>query len=169
MDKHSGASIPFSNDPKLHDKIGNRKTDLKALADSSFRHGVEYMEAAIYVMERRPDYGSVIGANMAFSCELFLKSMLYAENIDVKKKHNLFELYKLLPDNMQNTIKTAFKEVPMRGDQNFELLMSEVGDAFVFQRYAHERNRLTVDGATLFGLAAVLRAIIQANSDKELE
>lgn len=169
MDKQSGVSIPFSNDRKLHDKIGNIKTDPDALAESSFRNGVEYMEAAMCVMKQRPDFGSVIGANLAFSCELFLKSMLYTDRITVKREHNLFDLYKSLPDKMQDTIKEAFKEVPMRGTQNFELLLSEVGDAFVFQRYAHERNRLVVDGATLLGLAAVLRSIILERRKREAE
>jgi len=44
MNKNNSNRIPFSNDPKLHDKIGNSQTDINKLAKRSYEDAVEFME-----------------------------------------------------------------------------------------------------------------------------
>lgn len=38
---------PFSNDIKLHDSIGNIKTDKKQLANSALRNAKEFLDTAL--------------------------------------------------------------------------------------------------------------------------
>jgi len=87
----------FTNDPKIHDAIGNRKTNPIDLADSSHSHGVGFLEASKHILRYMPEYSDVAGANLAFACELFIKSMLHFQGIKFKKEHNLKNLYLLLP------------------------------------------------------------------------
>ena len=156
-----GNGIPFSNDPKVHDKIGNIKTDPKDLADSSHHHGVEFLKAARFILKCMPEYGDVIGTNLAFACELFLKSMLHSQRIKFKKEHNLENLYRLLPNVQKEEIRLRVKDVPLRKNEDFELILSEISHAFVFQRYIYERKGAVADIGSLLGLACVLCSMIE--------
>jgi len=49
----------------------------------------------------------------------------------------------------------------MRENENFDLVLSEISHAFVFQRYAYERKGFVIDIGSLLGLAYVLRAMIE--------
>ena len=153
--------VPFTNDPETHDRIGNIKTDLNDLAVSSHRHGVEFLEAARHLLMYMPEYGDVIGTNLAFACELFLKSMLHSQGIKFRKEHNLENLCRLLPNAQQEEIRLRFKDVPLRESEDFNLILSEISHAFVFLRYIYERKKAVVDIGSLMGMACVLCSMIE--------
>lgn len=97
--------IPFSNSPKLHDKIGNIKTDKKQLAKAALRNADEfYIGVGIIFKASFAFLIQVVSVNLAFACELYLKAMLYELDIDFGKTHRMIDLYKLLPTAVQTKI-----------------------------------------------------------------
>ena len=81
--------------------------------------------------------------NVAFSCELFLKYYLYCCHIDSKKfvrLHDLYDLFKLLPEDLQNEIIDCHPE--KRSREDFELNLKELGKAFIALRYSFERDSI---------------------------
>lgn len=97
--------IPFSNSPKLHDRIGNIKTDKKELAKSAFRNAEELYTGAGLIFMQNIQLIQVVSVNLAFACELFLKAILYELDIDFGRTHRIVELFQLLPEEYQKKIK----------------------------------------------------------------
>lgn len=82
--------------------------------------------------------------NVAFACELFLKYYLFCLRIESSrfiKKHDLFELFKLLPDEYQDDIIKCHPEKGIMRD-SFELNLKELGKAFTEFRYSYEKDSL---------------------------
>ena len=79
--------------------------------------------------------------NAAFACELFFKSLLLKNRTDIPKRrkgHNLLELYKLLPNDIQHDIiKVCFN-----GDSKskFEAYLNNHAEDFVNIRYFIENK-----------------------------
>lgn len=95
--------------------------------------------------------------NISFSCELYLKSLLFYEKIDCMKKHDLSELYSMLPSK----IKKDLKELHPCGNSSknrFELELKELGKAFIVFRYAYERKRLAWNMQFLIELVLTLKS-----------
>jgi HEPN domain-containing protein len=130
-------STPFSNDIKLHDSIGNIKTDPTELAKSALRNAREFMDVSRLAMlstKVTPAY-----VNLGFSCELILKSLLYYFKIDFQRTHKLYKLFCLLPVKIQTEIKESVIDRFERYNM-FEQVFEELNDSFQFARYAHERK-----------------------------
>lgn len=158
LDKNkSSIGTPFSSSMKLHDKIGNRKKDPVLISKSLFENAEDYYLASRIIFEHNRNLFSVTFANLAFSCELYLKSILFQfKNSDTKIiEHKLYELYKMLPSEQQAEIKTTFTSQRERKD-DFELFFQEVSETFVFARYIHERNSACFP-LELFNLALAIR------------
>jgi len=153
--------IPFSNSPKLHDEIGNVKTDKKALAKSALRNADEFYKGAGLIFIQSLELIQVISVNLAFSCELYLKAMLYELDVDFGKTHRISDLYRLLPEEQQKRVKENVHFQHEKKD-NFELVLEEISDAFVFLRYAHERKSIVSNGD---GLSAISTAIMSMAKD----
>ena len=137
----SSIGTPFSSSTELHDKIGNKKEDHFLISKSLFENAEEYFSASQIILGHNQNLISVIFSNLAFSCELYLKSILFQfKNNNTKiKEHKLYELYKLLPLEQQAEInKTCIFQ--RESKDNFELFFQEVSETFVFARYLHERN-----------------------------
>ena len=82
--------------------------------------------------------------NVAFACELFLKYYLFCLRIESSrfiKKHDLFGLFKLLPDEYQDDIIKCHPERGIMRD-SFELNLKELGKAFTEFRYSYEKDSL---------------------------
>lgn len=126
---------------KLHDEIGNRQENPLLIAKSLFENAEDYLTTSLIILRRDPSQGSVIFTNLAFSCELFLKSILFQFKNDNERvrEHRLYELYKLIPVEQQAEIKVYYEKLPETKD-NFYLLFQDVNETFVFARYIHERN-----------------------------
>lgn len=101
-------------------------------------------------------------ANIAFSCELYFKSLLFDQQIDCRKEHDLYKLYKSLPDKLQEEIKEIH---PCRNTPkaNFELELKEVGKAFTVFRYMYERKMMAWNGLFLVELLDILHQNIVDN------
>ena len=96
--------------------------------------------------------------NVAFSCELFFKYYLFCIHADSKsfiKKHDLFELFKLLPEDLQQDI---VKWHPEKGitREAFELNLKELGKAFTEFRYSYEKDFMAFNAQFLAELFAEL-------------
>lgn len=133
--------IPLSNSVKLHDEIGNLQENPLSISKSLFENADGYFKASKIIMRYDHFLAPVIFTNMAFSCELFLKSILFQFKEDNKriKEHRLYELYKLIPPEQQNEIRMCYEEFP-ETKTDFKFLFEEVSETFVFARYIHERK-----------------------------
>lgn len=84
----------------------------------------------------------------AFTCELYIKSILFKEKIKFKRVHNLDDLFYLLDKETQEfigeeTIK-GLKHYAPELEYNFKEKLKNNGDAFAQARYFYE-NGLSVD------------------------
>lgn len=133
--------IPFSNSVKLHDEIGNLQEDPISISKSLFENADGYFKASSIIMRYDNSLVPVVFTNMAFSCELFLKSILFHFKEDNKRiiEHKLYELYKLIPPAQQEEIRMCYEQFP-ETKTDFQLLFEEVSETFVFARYIHERK-----------------------------
>ena len=140
MDKNFDG-IPFSNSVKLHDEIGNLQEDPISISKSLFENADGYFKASKIIMRYDNSLVPVVFTNMAFSCELFLKSILFHFKEDNKRiiEHKLYELYKLIPPAQQEEIRMCYEQFP-ETKTDFQLLFEEVSETFVFARYIHERK-----------------------------
>lgn len=101
------------------------------------------------------EYSNLICTNIAFSCELFLKSILFEKEIDCRKEHDLYKLYNLLPTENKKVIKKLHKSGNIN-KESFELNLKEVGKAFVVLRYAYEKKRIAYNLQFLMELIIAL-------------
>ena len=117
-----------------------------------FRHACAFAECADMALKKfRHDtadiewYSTPSIINSAFACEVYLKAMLLFSNIPIKKEHKIKELYKMIPDQ----IKDEIKSMVTRGCESiwydsfgFEKL-DNISDAFVEWRYCYEKLERT--------------------------
>lgn len=153
--------IPFSNSPKLHNEIGNIKTDKKELAKAAFRNADEFYIGAGLIFKESLQLIQVVSVNLAFACELYLKAILYELNIDFGKTHRISDLYKLLPIQYQEKVRENV-HFQYRQENHFELVLEEISDAFVFLRYAHERKIIVSDWD---GLNSISTAVMKVTKE----
>ena len=100
--------------------------------------------------------------NIAFACELYFKCLLFEQQIDCRKEHDLYKLYKSMPEQLQKGIK----EIHPCGNTpkpNFELELKEVGKAFTVFRYMYERKMVAWNGQFLVELLDILHQNIVDN------
>ncbi len=95
--------------------------------------------------------------NVAFACELYFKYYLFCLRVESRKftkKHDIYELFKLLPDELQEDI---IKNHPdgMKKDL-FELSLKELGKAFIEFRYSYEKDSMAFSAKFLAELFAEL-------------
>lgn len=154
--------IPISNSPRLHNAIRNLKTDKNALAKSALKNADEFYIGAGLIFKQSPlEFMEVVSVNLAFSCELYLKAMLYELDVDFGKTHRISDLYKLLPKNQKKRIKESV-HFQYHKKVKFELILEEISEAFVFLRYAHERKAIVINWDAL---SSISTAIMQVARD----
>lgn len=152
---------PFSNCVKLHDQIGNIKEDHIQIADSLFENAEEYFFASQVMLKLGLNHFNVAYVNAAFSCELYLKSVIFQFKNDNNriKEHRLYELYNMLPLEQQHEIESCCRlEYERQG--GFNNLLKEVSEAFVFARYTHER-KMVCFSIDFFNLAFAVRSCVK--------
>ncbi len=95
--------------------------------------------------------------NMAFACELYFKYYLFCLQADKSfmKKHNLHDLFHLLPENLQEQIKVNHPCGNIKREE-FDLNLKELGASFVEFRYAYEKDSLAFNAQFLAELFAIL-------------
>lgn len=144
---------PFdlSNVPKF-----NKKTDRIELSIKSFGIANRYLSAAKMLNDKNILYYlPVILTNVSFACELYLKAMLFGYNIDFGNTHGLNDLFKLLPDGLQNYIS---QNISIKNrEKEFHLCLAEQNNAFVIYRYINEAKCITANPVFLFAFAHILQ------------
>lgn len=84
----------------------------------------------------------------AFTCELYLKAMLYKENIKFGHTHKLNDLFYLLDKETQKFIEedtiTGLKHYAPNENYCFKDSLEKNGNAFIDTRYFYE-NGLSID------------------------
>lgn len=95
--------------------------------------------------------------NAAFSCEMFLKSLLKHNDISFEKTHSLYELYKLLPGDYKESIALYCGNTDVSG---FEAVLRQHAKDFLNARYYVEHKEWYGMSPTfLFSLAYNLSTI----------
>ena len=113
-----------------------------------FRHACAFAECADLAREKFRHNTADIDwyitpsvVNSAFACEVYLKALLIFYNVSFKKKHEIKELYGLLPDDTRDWVKQA--TIACSGGWEdalgFERL-DNISDAFVKWRYSFEND-----------------------------
>ncbi|WP_160036294.1 hypothetical protein [Paenibacillus sp. An7] len=83
--------------------------------------------------------------NGVFSIELYLKCLHYIRNKEMKRLHNIIDLYNSLPEEDQAEIRSRYRSTkssdPNRKEflnRNFDDLLSALDRAFIEWRYIYE-------------------------------
>lgn len=98
--------------------------------------------------------------NRAFSCEVFLKSLLVYSCTEFKSEHILQKLWNLLPDSLRESIEEEiFKRIELIDDVSFDSLMQNISNAFAEWRYIYEVNAKSINIGFLLVLSDSLREI----------
>ncbi len=98
--------------------------------------------------------------NGAFSCELFLKSLLVFSKIEIKKMHELADLWEALPEVIRDDIKQELtSRIEFREENGLEGMIVSVSNAFAKWRYEYEHEKLKVNPGFLHAFGDSLREI----------
>ncbi|MFF2795593.1 HEPN domain-containing protein [Lysinibacillus xylanilyticus] len=100
--------------------------------------------------------------NVSFACELYLKCLLLRQKIDCRKEHNIYKLFKKLPEEMQNEIKEAHPCGNI-SKNCFEQEIDDLGQAFIVFRYMYERGNMAYNVQFLLELIDTLHKYINYN------
>ena len=138
--------------------------DFNLLADRFYKLAQTYMEFLVRNASNILDCTQPLIANAAFTCELYLKSLLLREKFNfyaIKKpenKHDLFDLYNHLSQQIKEKIK-GIHPCSNEKRENFELALKECGKAFEVLRYCCEYDEMTTNVQFLVELAGSLAEI----------
>ena len=100
--------------------------------------------------------------NACLTCELFLKSLLLAEEYNFynlkqpKEKHNLYSLYSHLSEEGRNCIK---RNTCPENENVFDRELKNIGNGFEVIRYIAECRGMMVDAVFLYNLMRSLASI----------
>ena len=99
-------------------------------------------------------------ANVAFSCELLLKAILYGFGVDFSKTHRLKGLFEKLPQNEQEYIS---KNIAIENrETEFYLCLQEQDQAFPEYRYMCEAKAMSANPKSLFAFAHILKFVYES-------
>jgi len=140
-DNNSSTGTPLVSCSKLHDQISNCQDEPLILSDSLFKNAEDFFQASEILLQQGFDLFTVAYANMAFSCELYLKSILFQDKSDCNRinQHNLHLLYNMLSPEKQAEIKERC-DFRYESNERFEAFLKEVSEMYVITRYIHENK-----------------------------
>lgn len=146
----------------------DRKKDQDSLKKSFYKLGVQYFEASCFTIKNL-NWMPVTLANVAFSCELLLKAILYGFGVDFSKTHGLKGLFEKLPQNEQEYIS---KNIAIENrEKEFYLCLQEQDQAFPEYRYMCEAKAMSANPKFLFAFAHILKfvyeSLVSENEKKE--
>lgn len=124
------------------------------LGEAAYESAKKYFRAASLLAKADSRLMSVICVNFAFSCELFLKAILYKHNITPEKVHSLNDLFTMLPERIQKQIKSK-AVFQYESAEDFDSILKFNSNAFGFIRYSHERKTF---GENFDGIYGITRA-----------
>ena len=152
--ENSFAPFDLTKTPKF-----DRETDKEHLTKSFYRLAVQYYAAARFILFNQ-EWIPVAMTNVAFSCELFLKAILYGYDIDFKSIHGLEALFKMLPQKEQDYI--ANNIAIENREREFHICLHEQDKAFVEYRYMCEAKSMTGNPKFLFAFADILKFVYES-------
>ena len=95
--------------------------------------------------------------NCAFACELFYKLIAKCFKVKYKKVHDLYDLFKLLPQDEQECVYNKMFSKTVVKDVYGNDLFKKSADSFNEWRYSFESDRLVGYSGFLFSLCDVLK------------
>lgn len=107
----------------------------------------------------------VILSNVSFSCELYLKALLFGCEIDFGNTHGLKNLFDKLPLNIKEYISRNI-DIDNR-EREFELCLAEQNEAFVTYRYMNEVKSIAANPRFLFAFAHILKYVYETLTEKQ--
>ncbi len=135
-----------------------------------FDNGCAFSDCADFAMRDQsehynPDLMKAGFVNMAFACEMFLKSLLTYKKVQLKKAHQLRKLYNMLPTEYQKHIaqEVSIKTVGHITDMFGVPLLDKISDTFIKWRYWYEQKDITMrmDSYFLVAFRDVLKGLCQ--------
>lgn len=117
---------------------------------------------ALSSFDTEPGFSPAIQACLAFSCELYLKTLLYLSKKSPRRIHNLGLLYKRLDLEIKNQIYELHPKgncPPNLLPNYFDLQIKEWRKGFEVLRYSHERQGYACNFQFLLELSDTLRII----------
>ena len=146
----------------------DRKKDQDSLRKSFYKLGVQYFEVSCFTIKNL-NWMPVTLANVAFSCELLLKAILYGFGVDFSKTHGLKGLFEKLPQNEQEYIS---KNIAIENrEKEFYICLQEQDQAFPEYRYMCEAKAMSANPKFLFAFAYILKfvyeSLVSENEKKE--
>ena len=136
-------------------------TDTAQLAAVASGNAADYLYAGIILSEHinvKSGVSSACAVVAAFSCELYLKSIIYSTGKNRITGHSLEELFNEVPTNIRNEI---LNKVEQYDPQNYFMTgLRDNGDAFTKVRYLFERERIRFSPSFLLSFAQILRDYI---------
>ena len=137
----------------------DRKKDQDSLRKSFYKLGVQYFEVSCFTIKNL-NWMPVTLANVAFSCELLLKAILYGFGVDFSKTHGLKGLFEKLPQNEQEYIS---KNIAIENrETEFYLCLQEQDQAFPEYRYMCDAKAMSANPKFLFAFAHILKFVYES-------
>ena len=137
----------------------DRKKDQDSLRKSFYKLGVQYFEVSCFTIKNL-NWMPVTLANVAFSCELLLKAILYGFGVDFSKTHGLKGLFEKLPQNEQEYIS---KNIAIENrETEFYLCLQEQDHAFPEYRYMCAAKAMSANPKFLFAFAHILKFVYES-------
>lgn len=134
------------------------KDDYKPMSKSCYNNANEFFNLAFNSIEN-PYLSTAVFCNFAFSCELYLKSLLLNEQKNIRG-HELTKLFNHLNDKFKEETYDFFKcEI---SKELFHLQLKESKMAFEVLRYEHEYKGMTTNALFIFQLAGCLKQIAES-------
>lgn len=166
----------MKNEKKISKNLNNLKRELLGDEDPSpsnldyreiFDRAVDFLRTAELargqydseqIVPRKYTIPEIV--NGAFSCELFLKSLLVFSKIEIKKMHELADLWEALPEVIRDDIKQELtSRIEFREENGLEGMIVSVSNAFAKWRYEYEHEKLKVNPGLLHAFGDSLREI----------
>lgn len=99
--------------------------------------------------------------NIAFSCEVFLKSLLVFSEIEFGKEHELKELWSLIPPSLKDDINNeiTLMGIEFEDENGFNDLLERSSNAFAKWRYIYEFSGLSGYPGFLRAFSDALREV----------
>ncbi|MGG0718215.1 HEPN domain-containing protein [Robertmurraya massiliosenegalensis] len=149
----------------------NPITDLKSdedysnWADKCLNEANAYFEVSYRCKDMMfNDYRNAFFTNVSFACELYLKYFLLINKKDCRKEHNLYKLFKKLPNEIQHELKEGHPCGNIKRD-TFDLSLEEIGQAYMIFRYMYERGNMAYNFQFLMELLFTLHNLIHNQED----
>lgn len=144
----------------------NSPNDFINLSRRFYDSAMEYRKLCIHCASRILELGAPLYANVCFSCELFLKSLLLQEQFNFYKmkrtedKHDLYDLFNHLDESTKTAIRTAHP-CSNTALKYFDSELKQIGKGFEVLRYTPECRGYMVNVIFIFELMNVLAKICE--------